>query len=125
MKLLAFSDLHTDTAGAKRLVERSADADVVIGAGDFASIHEGLEETIDVLRAIECPTVLVPLRLDGRGSELVVLRPVLSERAMTARPGWIGTACLSELRRDILRFDAVSGLAYDVTTKPPGTIEWE
>src|SRR3954453_3650561 len=38
----------------------SADADVVIGAGDFASLHEGLEETVDALAGIEKPTVLVP-----------------------------------------------------------------
>ena len=38
----------------------SAEADVVIGAGDFASVHEGLAETIDALSAIDKPTVLVP-----------------------------------------------------------------
>ena len=60
MKLLAFSDLHCDLDRAQSLVERSADADVVIGAGDFASVHKGLEETIDALSAIEKPTFLVP-----------------------------------------------------------------
>jgi uncharacterized protein len=60
VKLLAFSDLHRDLAQAARLVEMSAEADVVIGAGDFASVHEGLEETIAALAAIEAPTVLVP-----------------------------------------------------------------
>jgi Icc-related predicted phosphoesterase len=60
MKLLAFSDLHRDLDGAARLVERAAGADVVIGAGDFASVHEGLEETIDALSGIEKPTFLVP-----------------------------------------------------------------
>lgn len=60
MKLLAFSDLHCDLKRAERLVEMSAKADVVIGAGDFASMHEGLEETIGALSAIEAPTVLVP-----------------------------------------------------------------
>ena len=60
MKLLAFSDLHRDLDQGARLVEMSADADVVIGAGDFASVHEGLEETIAALAAIETPTVLVP-----------------------------------------------------------------
>ncbi len=60
MRLLAFSDLHRDLDQAAKLVEMSADADVVIGAGDFASVHEGLEETIDALAAIERPTVLVP-----------------------------------------------------------------
>ncbi len=60
MKLLAFSDLHRDLGQATELVTMSAEADVVIGAGDFASVHEGLEEAIDVLAAIEKPTVLVP-----------------------------------------------------------------
>lgn len=60
MKLLAFSDLHRDLGQAARLVEMSAEADVVIGAGDFASVHEGLEETIGALAAIEKPTVLIP-----------------------------------------------------------------
>jgi len=60
VKLLAFSDLHRDLGQAATLVEMSAEADVVIGAGDFASVHEGLEETIGALAAIEKPTVLVP-----------------------------------------------------------------
>ncbi|HVD86422.1 MAG TPA: metallophosphoesterase family protein [Solirubrobacterales bacterium] len=60
MKILAFSDLHRDLEQGAKLVEMSAEADVVIGAGDFASIHEGLEETIGALAAIEKPTVLVP-----------------------------------------------------------------
>jgi Icc-related predicted phosphoesterase len=60
VKLLAFSDLHRDLEQAATLVEMSAAADVVVGAGDFASIHEGLEETIAALAGIETPTVLVP-----------------------------------------------------------------
>lgn len=60
MKLLAFSDLHRDLEQAATLVEMSAEADVVIGAGDFASVHEGLEETIAALAPIATPTILVP-----------------------------------------------------------------
>ena len=60
MKVLAFSDLHRDLDQAARLAERSSEADVVIAAGDFASVHEGLEETIGALRPIGVPTVLVP-----------------------------------------------------------------
>jgi Icc-related predicted phosphoesterase len=60
MRLLAFSDLHTDLAQAHRLVERSAEVDVVVGVGDFASVHSGLTETIAALGAIEAPAVLVP-----------------------------------------------------------------
>lgn len=60
MKLLAFSDLHRDLGQAERLVEGSSAADVVIAAGDFASVHKGLEETIGALMAITVPTILVP-----------------------------------------------------------------
>jgi uncharacterized protein len=60
VKVLAFSDLHRDLGQAGELVERSSDADVVIAAGDFASVHEGLEETIGALRPISAPTILVP-----------------------------------------------------------------
>jgi Icc-related predicted phosphoesterase len=60
VRILAFSDLHRDLEQGARLVEMSAQADVVIGAGDFASMHEGLEETIAALSGIETPTVLVP-----------------------------------------------------------------
>lgn len=60
MKLLAFSDVHRDLDQCAKLSEMAAEADVVIGAGDFASVHEGLEETIGALAGIETPTVLVP-----------------------------------------------------------------
>ena len=38
----------------------AAEADVVVAAGDFASVHRGLDELIDMLVVIETPTVLVP-----------------------------------------------------------------
>ena len=60
MRILAFSDLHCDEAQAARLVEMSEEADVVIGAGDFASVHEGLEPTIAALAPIAKPAILVP-----------------------------------------------------------------
>jgi Icc-related predicted phosphoesterase len=60
VKILAFSDLHRDLDRAASLVDRSSESDVVIAAGDFASVHEGLEETIAALRPISVPTVLVP-----------------------------------------------------------------
>ena len=73
----------------------------------------------------QCPTVLVPMEVDGCGREFVIVRPIHSERAMTATPAALPDALLSELRNEILRLPGVSGLALDITTKPPGTIEWE
>jgi GMP synthase (glutamine-hydrolysing) len=73
----------------------------------------------------QCPTVLLPLRLDGRGCEVVVLRPVLSERAMTARPAELPLALVEQIRAPLLALPGVCGLLLDLSTKPPGTIEWE
>jgi GMP synthase (glutamine-hydrolysing) len=76
-------------------------------------------------RIWQCPTVLVPLRLGERAGETVVVRPVTSKRAMSASPVDLPPALLDELRERILSLEGVSGLALDVTSKPPGTIEWE
>ena len=73
----------------------------------------------------QCPTVLVPLQVGEKPGELVVVRPVISERAMTARPYPLPEAVLEDLRLEILSLPGVSGLALDITSKPPGTIEWE
>ncbi|PIQ78566.1 glutamine-hydrolyzing GMP synthase [Candidatus Peregrinibacteria bacterium CG11_big_fil_rev_8_21_14_0_20_46_8] len=69
------------------------------------------------------PTVLVPLRFNGSKKEAVVLRPVCSDEAMTAN--------FYKMNRDLLKkltaklAPHVSAVLYDITNKPPGTIEWE
>ncbi|MFO7768407.1 MAG: glutamine-hydrolyzing GMP synthase [bacterium] len=72
----------------------------------------------------QMPTVLVPLSVDGRG-ESVVLRPVLSQEAMTARFADLPWDVVEEMARRIGGLEGISGVFYDVTHKPPGTIEWE
>ena len=59
MKLLLFSDLHCNREAARRVIERSSDVDVVVGAGDFGNVRRGLDQSIGWLKAIECPAVLV------------------------------------------------------------------
>jgi uncharacterized protein len=60
VRLLAFSDVHRDDRKARELAELAREAEVVVAAGDFASVHIGLEKLIDMLVVIETPTVLVP-----------------------------------------------------------------
>ncbi len=73
----------------------------------------------------QCPTVFLPLALDDHGAEMTIIRPILSERAMTAAPARLPEALLEELRREIPSLPGISGLALDLTSKPPATIEWE
>lgn len=60
MKLLLFSDLHCNAGAAAALVELSATADVLVGAGDFATMRRDLATTIDILQTSGKPAVLVP-----------------------------------------------------------------
>jgi uncharacterized protein len=59
MKVLAFSDLHSDETAALKLVEKSAWADVTICAGDLCNAHQHLERMIQILKTITTPTILV------------------------------------------------------------------
>ena len=59
MRLLAFSDLHRDRQRAEQLLQMAEEADVIVGAGDFATMRLGLEDTIAALSAIAKPAVLV------------------------------------------------------------------
>jgi GMP synthase (glutamine-hydrolysing) len=73
----------------------------------------------------QCPTVLVPLSIDGHGQELVILRPVQSDRAMIATPSQLPPAMLTQVSEQLRALPGVSGVVLDITSKPPGTIEWE
>ena len=75
MRLLLFSDLHRDTGAAADLVKRARAADVVVGAGDYSTVHRGLEEIILILQQIEAPTILVP----GNGETTDELRQACSQ----------------------------------------------
>jgi uncharacterized protein len=82
MKLLAFSDVHCDLGAVESLVDQARGVDAVAAVGDFARMHEGLEQTLAPLKAIEAPVLLVP----GNNETLEALR--------TACEGWDGAQIL-------------------------------
>ncbi len=59
MRVLAFSDLHMARNRAADLVAASTEADLVIGAGDFCNMRQGLDEAMAMLSGIAAPLVLV------------------------------------------------------------------
>jgi uncharacterized protein len=59
MRFLLFSDIHTDNDACKDLVKKARDADLVIGAGDYALFRSGLAETLKILSEITVPIILV------------------------------------------------------------------
>jgi len=80
----------------------------------------------ELARAIwQFPTVLVPLCVNGASGETVVLRPVESEEAMTANFYRMEWGLLGELVERLASVSGVGAVFYDITNKPPATIEWE
>lgn len=59
MKLLLFSDLHSDFRTASKLVAMAKDVDVVVGAGDFCIGRRGLEKIIGALAPIKKPGLVI------------------------------------------------------------------
>lgn len=60
MKILAFSDLHLDRLSADLILDQAPAADVVIGAGDFAQLHDGLDGIMALLEPIADKAIYVP-----------------------------------------------------------------
>ncbi|MFH0820839.1 MAG: glutamine-hydrolyzing GMP synthase [Candidatus Peregrinibacteria bacterium] len=70
------------------------------------------------------PVVLVPVSTEV-GGESIVLRPIVSTEAMTASFARIDWPILDKLSKKIAGHKGISHVFYDLTHKPPGTIEWE
>jgi len=60
LRLLLFSDVHRDADACRDIVERSADVDIVVGAGDFCTARRGLAAVIEPLSQMAAPAILVP-----------------------------------------------------------------
>ncbi len=67
------------------------------------------------------PVVLIPFG----APDSVVLRPIHSVDGMTAQVVRMPARLLQQMADELLAVEGVSGVFYDLTHKPPGTIEWE
>ncbi|MEM8730162.1 MAG: metallophosphoesterase family protein [Pseudomonadota bacterium] len=105
MKILAFSDLHAATGAAAALVDLSAEVDLVIGAGDFCNMRQGLDEAMALLSGLQAPLVAVP----GNAESVEELRDA-------SGPG------TTVLHGDGCEIDGIRlfGLGYGVPTTPFG-----
>jgi len=72
----------------------------------------------------QMPVVLLPL-VNEQGGECVVLRPVVSQEAMTARFIPLRHETLAAIVDKAKAVPGIGDIFIDVTNKPPATIEWE
>lgn len=71
------------------------------------------------------PVVLVPMAFNNTGKESIVLRPINSVDAMSASVGNLPHEFFKFVTQEILKDTNISAVFLDITSKPPGTIEWE
>jgi GMP synthase (glutamine-hydrolysing) len=70
------------------------------------------------------PVILIPLGT-AESRDAIVLRPVRSVDGMTADSVSMPDALLAAMASRLMAIEEISGVYYDLTHKPPGTIEWE
>jgi GMP synthase (glutamine-hydrolysing) len=75
-------------------------------------------------RVWQMPVVLIPAG-STEARESIVLRPINSVDGMTADVVLMNEADLSDLTEQLRSLPGLSAVFYDLTHKPPGTIEWE
>jgi GMP synthase (glutamine-hydrolysing) len=75
-------------------------------------------------RVWQFPVVLIPLGT-AKSPDSVVLRPIDSVDGMTAQSVPMEPALLDRITSELLTHQGVAALFYDLTHKPPATIEWE
>ena len=90
----------------------AADADIVIGAGDLGNLRSQLDEPIEILSAIDRPTVLVP----GNSESDQELRE--------ASRDWSQATVLHGQAARILGLD-IFGIGGGIPTTPFGSWSWD
>jgi len=83
------------------------------------SQESGFDQTV-----WQFPVVVIPLGTAQR-PDSVILRPIDSVDGMTARAVRLPAGLLERMVQDLMRVEGVAGVFYDLTNKPPATIEWE
>lgn len=112
----------TPTYLVKPVLDKLRAADDVVGR---ALIKHNL-----VRKLSQVPIVLVPVGFDKKDSYSIVIRTFITNDFMTGVPAIPGTdymplEVLFEIVLELQQLPFVSRVMYDMTSKPPGTTEWE
>ena len=88
-----------------------------------ARVRDILAEYDTEKRIWQCPVVMLPLKRHGEST--VAIRPVESHDGMTAQYSKLPWPVIERITAAVLKVPGVGALLFDVTNKPPATIEWE
>ncbi len=111
MKILAFSDLHLDQNAAAALLDAATEADLVIGAGDFAQRREGLEAYMALFEPIADKAVFVA----GNNESVDELRAASSAVILHGEAGWIEGLTIAGLGSAVPPLPPLPWASCDIT----------
>ncbi len=97
-------------------LNRLRDADALVREVCVSSGFEG--------EVWQFPVILVPFGTEA-APDSIVLRPIQSVDGMTAQSVGMPFSVLRALCEQLLALPGIATVLYDLTHKPPGTIEWE
>ena len=83
------------------------------------------EETGFESEVWQFPVVIIPLGSSESEPDSIVLRPIHSVDGMTAQSVRMSEDRLGRMSNELMRVAGVAAVFYDLTHKPPATIEWE
>jgi GMP synthase (glutamine-hydrolysing) len=134
------TELVNRSAGVNRVIARVATQEPLDRQHVFASTltHGRLEllrEADAIVRAMssesgfdkqvwQFPVILIPVG-SGESRDSIVLRPIQSVDGMTADSVTMPDELLHMMAERLMAIPEIAGVYYDLTHKPPGTIEWE
>jgi GMP synthase (glutamine-hydrolysing) len=134
------TDLVNRRAGVNRVIARVATREPLSHQKVFSStLTHGRIELLRQADAIvremshesgfdkqvwQFPVVLIPLGA-GESRDSVVLRPIRSVDGMTADSVTMPDELLHAMAMKLMEIPEIAGVYYDLTHKPPATIEWE
>ena len=149
--VLALEEFPPSEEAAAQLINRRVDVNRIVvavagGCGPLAELRvapayltstrlERLRRADAIVRKLshqsgfdrsiwQFPVVLIPLGADAR-PDSIVLRPIDSVDGMTARAVRMPDDLLISIARELMQLEGVAEVFYDLTNKPPATIEWE
>ena len=110
-------DMKVRAAGLSReRIERLREADAIVRGLTHESGYDH--------QVWQFPVILIPLGT-AADPDSIVLRPVDSVDGMTAQSVTMPPELLEPMCAALMRVKGIAGVFYDLTHKPPGTIEWE
>ena len=113
----ALADMRSTPATLTReRLKRLREADAIVRQ---LSEESGFEREV-----WQFPVVLIPIG-GGDRPDSVVLRPIHSVDGMTAQVVRMPHELLHRMTHELVSVNGLCGVFYDLTHKPPGTIEWE